>query len=184
MPGGIVANGIDDDSAPHAIAAGDLSRKTGKRHERVYEVRVTLTPQPCVHAAHRCAHHEPEVCHTEALGQQSILRLDHVEVSVARKGGAKAVARLAGSSMTDPVGKHDEISRRIQQAARPKKFSGKLLPDELSSGPAGAVQYQHGVAHDSLRVLLRLAERAVMQSKLRQCFAGCESEIGDDKIRF
>src|SRR5256886_12619272 len=93
----IVANGIDDDSAPHAIAAGDLSRKTGKRHERVHEVRVTLTPQPCVHAAHRCAHHEPEVCHTEALGQQSILSLDHVEVSVARKGGAKAVARLAGS---------------------------------------------------------------------------------------
>src|SRR6266850_6450286 len=112
MPGGIVANGIDDDSAPHAIAAGDLSRKTGKRHERVHEVRVTFTPQPCVHAAHRCTHHEPKMVYEEAFGQQSILRLDHVAISVVRKAGAKTVARLARTAVTDPVGKNNEISRR------------------------------------------------------------------------
>ena len=35
--------------------------------------------------------------------------------------------------------------------------------EELPAGAAGAVHDQHGVAHDALRVLLRRAERAVVQ---------------------
>ena len=82
---------------PHPVAAGDLRRQARERHQRVHEVRIALAPQPGVHAAHRRAHHEPQVVDAEALGDQPVLRLDHVVVAVARET-ARAGRRSACSS--------------------------------------------------------------------------------------
>jgi hypothetical protein len=42
----------------------------------------------------------------------------------------------------------------------------------------------HGIAHDALRVLLRFAERAVMQAQLGQSFAIRELELAQHEIAF
>ena len=52
VPGGIIANRVDDDATPRAIAPGDLSRQTCQRHQCVHEIGMQFSPQPGVHSAH------------------------------------------------------------------------------------------------------------------------------------
>ena len=93
-----------------AVAAGDLRRQAGQRHQRVHEVRIRLAPQPGVHPAHRGADHQPQVVDPQPFGQQPVLGLDHVVVAVVREPRAQAVARLARLAVADAVREDDEVA--------------------------------------------------------------------------
>ncbi len=114
FPSRIFLDRVDDHLAPHAVAARDLHGKTGKRHQRIHERRVSLTPDERVHAAHRGAHHQPQMIDAQPLRDQRVLRGDHVVVIVVRKLRAQPVARLRGLSVTDPVGQNDIGMRGIE----------------------------------------------------------------------
>jgi hypothetical protein len=120
--------------------------------------------------------------HAQALGEQTVLRIDHVRVTVLRKSRLEPIARLRGFSVTDAVGQHDEVFRRVEELARAEQLAGEFRAQELRAGSTRAVPYPHGVAHDAFGVLLRLAERTVVQAQLRQRFAARELEVAQHEI--
>ena len=93
--------------------------------------RDTATPQPGVHAAHRRAHHQPQVVHLQAFRQQPVLGLDHVVVAVAREPRAQAVARLARLAVADVVGQDDEVLRGVERLAGAEQLAGEAVGEEL-----------------------------------------------------
>ena len=89
-----------------------------------------FAPEPGVHAAHGCAHHQPRMVRAQPVRNQAILRFHHVEVSVMRKLGVHPIARLARFAMPDPVRQHDEKLRRVQRLLSAKEFAGELGPNK------------------------------------------------------
>ncbi len=180
----IVADRVDNHPAPGAVAPGNLRRQTGQRQERIHEIRMRFTPKPRVHSAHRCPHHEPRMVHSQAVGQQSKLRLDHVDVAVTRKLRVHSVARLARFPVPDSVREHDEKFRGIKRLTRAKKFAREFRPDELRAAAGRPMRDQHRVAHGALLILHRFANGPVMDLQFRQRLARSELEIADDVIAF
>ena len=80
----------------------------------------------------------------------------------------------SGSTMKYCVG--------VERLAGAKQLARELGPDELRAAAAGAVADEHGVADDALRILLRLAERAVVQPQLGQRLAVREPEVADHEV--
>src|SRR4051812_42916824 len=97
-----------------------------------------FAPEPGVHSTHRRSHDEPRVVHAEPVSEQTILRLDHVHVAVARKLRVQAVAWLARFAVADAIRHDDEKFRGIERLARAEKFTGKFRADELSAAAGGA----------------------------------------------
>ena len=165
LPLRIVADRVDRDAPPDAVAAGDLRRQAGERHQRVHEIRDSVSPhsQVCMPPID-----VPITSRRWFTPRPSVSRrcsaVDHVAIAVARKPRAQAVARLARLAVADVVGQHDEVARDVEQLAGPEQLAGKAGADELRARSARAVHDQHGVAHDTLRVLPR---RAVA------CGSGC-----------
>src|ERR1700682_4995139 len=118
----------------------------------------------------------------QTVGDQPILRLDHVDVAVTGKCRVQAVARLARLPVPDAIGKNDEIATRIEQLAGAEQRAREFRPNELRAASTRSMQDQDRVAHSPLRIALRRAERAVMKAKFRQLLTRCETEILDDEI--
>src|SRR5437763_14358917 len=96
-----------------------------------------FAPEPGVHSTHRRSHDEPRVVHAEPVGEQTILRLDHVHVAVVRKLRVHAVAWLARFAVADAIRLDDEELHRAERLARAEKFAGKFRPDELPAAAGG-----------------------------------------------
>src|SRR6266567_4117540 len=122
--------------------------------------------------------------YAQAFLEQLVLRGDHVVVVVLRKVGVHAVARLARFSMTDVVGKDDEIATGVEELAGTEEDVGKLRSEKLVSRTAGAVQDQDGVRHFSVGIALGLAEGQVVQAEFGESFAGLEMEVAGEVITF
>ena len=122
--------------------------------------------------------------HAEPVGEQTILRLDHVHVAVVRKLRVHAVTWLARFAVTDAIRHDDEKLHRAKRLARAEKFAGKFRPDELPAAAGGAVGNQNRIAHDAFVVFHRFAKRPVMDLQFRQRFARGEFEIANDVIAF
>ena len=135
FPLGIFADRVDNCAPPDAVAAGNLRRQARQRHQRIHEIGMAFAPEPGVHAAHRRAHHEPQVIDFEAFGEQAIVGLDHVAVAVVRKAGVQPVARPARMAVTDPVGQDEEVPRGIKQLSLAEELAGKLRPKKLPPSP-------------------------------------------------
>ena len=63
---------------------------------------------------------------TQSFLEQFMLRRHHVVILVLRKVRVHSVARLAGLSMADVVGKNDEVAARVEQLPSSKQHAGKL----------------------------------------------------------
>src|ERR1700720_2684450 len=118
----------------------------------------------------------------QAVAEQPIMRLDHVDVAVMGKSRVQCVARLARLSVADAVGKNDEIATRIERLAGAEQRTGEFRPNELRAASTRSMQDEDRVAHYSLRIALRRADRPVMKAELRQFLIGCEAKILDDEI--
>ncbi len=143
-----------------------------------------LAPHPGVHAAHRRAHDQPQVIDLQSFGEQAVLRFDHVGVAVLRKLRAQAVAGFGGLAVPDAVGQHDEVASGVERLSGAKQLTRELGPDELRAAAAGAVTDEHGIAHDALGVLLRCAQRPIVNPQFRQRFAVREMEIAQHEVAF
>ena len=172
-------------SPPDAVASRDLRGQARERHQRVHEVRMPLAPQPGVHAAHRRAHDEAQVIHAEPFGEQAVLRLHHVRVAVARELRAQAVARLAGLAVADAIGQHDEVLASRRAAAR-RRTARPRTRRRMNCAPVPPVPWPMSTALRTtpLRVLLRRAERAVVNAQLGQRLARAESKILQREVAF
>ena len=169
--------------APQAVAARDLHRQTGERHQGIHEIGIGFPPHERVHAAHRGAHHQPQVVDFDTQ-QQRMLRGDHVRVGVLRKARVQAVAGFAGFSVSDPVRQYDEILVAVEQLTASEQHAGEMLVEQAAARAAGAVQDQHRIVDLAVRVAPRLAQHRVVQAQFRQHLAGCEMEIVQDVVAF
>src|SRR5262245_66575383 len=131
-----------------------------------------LSPKPRVHAAHRGAHHEPEMIDAETLTDQAVLGFDHVHVAVVGETGPQSVAWLTRLAVTDAVGKDQEIPLGIEESARAEQLTGETRTHVLCSAAAGAVEDEHGVADRSFFVAFGLATRLVVQPELEDGISG------------
>src|SRR5450759_705144 len=95
----------------------------------------------------------------QTVGDQPILRLDHVDVAVMGECRVQAVARLARLPVPDAVGENDEIATRIEQLPAAEQRAGEFGPNKLCAASTRSMQDQDRVAHYPLRVALRRAER-------------------------
>src|SRR5688572_22342869 len=86
--------------------------------------------------------------------------------------------------MTDAVGHDAEILAGVQRLSSAEQLAGEFRTDELPATATGAVSDEHGIPDDALRVLLRLAEDAVVNAQFRQRFAAGETEILQRDITF
>ena len=117
---------IIDNHLPHdTVATGDRGRHARKRDEAIHEVRIGLSPDPRVHAAHRRAHDNAEVVHLQPLGQEPVLRCHHVLVRVARKARAQIRRSVCstGRARFHPAGSRSAWPRRTAgrgRTARPR----------------------------------------------------------------
>src|SRR5438105_2900930 len=98
------------------------------------------------------------------------------------KSRVQAVAWLARLSVADAVRKNDEIAARIEWLAGAEQSAGEFRPSELRAASTRSMQDEDCVAHYSLRIALRRADRPVMKAELRQFLIGCEGKIPDDEI--
>jgi hypothetical protein len=125
--------------------------------------------------AHGIADHEPQMLDAEPLGDEPIMRIDHVVVVVFRKCGLRPVGWLQRFAVADAVGNDDVVFRRIERLAGSEHLAGKGWREHRRRRAAGAVQHQHRLAG-------RCAHGGVVQLQLRHGLAGVKLEILRDPI--
>ena len=172
---GIVADGLDHAPPQQPVARGHRGRLRGHRHQRIHHLRIALAPDPAVHAAHRIADHQPQMLDAEPLGDEPILRVDHVGIVVFRKPGLQAVGGLQRFAVADAVGNDDVVFARIERLAGSEHLAGEARRQHRCRRAAGAVQHQHRLAG-------RRAHGGVVQLQLRHGLAGVELEILRDPV--
>src|SRR5205814_7553744 len=118
----------------------------------------------------------------QAVAEQPVVGLDHVDVAVMGKCTVQAVARLSRLPVPDAVGKNDEIATRVERLAGAEQRACEFRPNELRAAPASTMQDEDCVANYPLRIALRRADRPVMKAELRQFLIGGEAKILDDEI--
>ena len=127
--------------------------------------------------------------HLEALGEQAVLRLDHVAIAIARKARMQAIARLGRLAVAEPVGHDDEVLGRIEGLPRGEELARKEHAairrlGEAGTAAAGAVPDQHHVRGPPGSVARDGAERAVVDAQFREHVAGGEPEVARHEVGF
>ncbi len=122
--------------------------------------------------------------HAQTVLEQFMLRRDHVIVVVLRKVRVQAVARLAGFSVADVVGKDDEVTRRVEELPGPEEDIGELWREELMTRAARAVKNQDGIGDFAGRVFLGPAEGCVVQAEFGERLARLEVEVVCSVVAF
>lgn len=108
--------------------------------------------------------------HTQALGQQPVLRLHHVIVVVARELRAQAVGGPGGLPGAEGVGQDEVVAAHVERLARPEQLVGEVLGKHARARAGGAVQDQHRLAR-------RRAYRAVVQLQLGEHLARMKAKV-------
>src|ERR1700761_6735333 len=99
-----------------------------------------------------------------------------------RKLRMQAVTGFARLAVTERIRQHDEIAGGIEELPRTKQLARKLRPYETSARTTRAVDDQHRIANNSMRVTLGLTEGMVVHADLGQGLAGGELEVVNDKV--
>src|SRR5712671_1960426 len=81
---------------------------------------------------------------TKSLRDEQPLRVNHVVVAVARKFGAQAVARFAGTAIADGIWDDQIVFCAIEWQPAPEEFAAKIVKNGFSAA-VRAVQQQHGI---------------------------------------
>src|SRR5207302_10384813 len=161
VPSRIISDRVDDHAPPAAISSRNLSWQTSQGHERVHKTGVRFAPEPGVHSAHRRAHNQPRMIDAEPVGQQSILRFHHVDVTVARKLRVQPIAWFTRFAVTNSVRKHDEKFCRIERLTFSEKLARKFRTNKLRAAASCPVHDEDSVARLALRVFVELADSSI-----------------------
>ena len=111
----------------------------------------------------------------ETLGEQTILRVDHVGVIVCGEFRFKTIRRLCAFAVTDAVGNDDVIFGGVEWLAWAEKLTGEISRKHAGGRAGGAMQHQH-------RLPGRLADRGVVQPQLGQHFASVKLKVARDPV--
>src|SRR6266481_9575670 len=117
--------------------------------------------------------------HAESVGQQSILRLHHVDVTVTRKLRMQSVARLARFAVADSIGEHNEKFCRIERLIFSEKFAREFRPNKLRAAAGCSMHNENGVPRLAPAVVVDLAQRSIVDSPFGQSLTRRELEIAD-----
>src|SRR6516225_3299065 len=96
-----------------------------------------------MHAAHGIADDEANMVQTETLGEQAILRVNHVGVIVFGEFRFQTIGRLQAFAVSDAVGDDDIIFGGVQRLARAEQLTGKIRGKHTGGRAATAVKHQH-----------------------------------------
>jgi hypothetical protein len=118
----------------------------------------------------------------KTLFQHLVLRGDHVIVVILRKAGMHAVARFAGFSVTQVVGKNNEVPSDVEELSGTEQLARKLRLQKLTATAACAVKDHDGVGNTSTAVACRLAECCIVHPQLRQRLARAKMEVVRDVV--
>ena len=80
---------------------------------------------------------------TETLGEQAILRVNHVGVIVFGEFRFQTIGRLQAFAVSDAVGDDDIIFGGVQRLARAEQLTGKIRGKHTGGRAATAVKHQH-----------------------------------------
>src|ERR1043165_5429404 len=108
-----------------------------------------FTPEPGVHASHRCPHYQAEMIGAEFLRDQAVLGQKHVVVAVAWETRMQPVARLARVAMSDGIGQDDEVTPGIQDLPLAEQLTREAEGEKTCARTAGSMQNQNGISGDS-----------------------------------
>ncbi len=111
------------------------------------------------------------------LGQESVVRVNHVLVVVAREARAQAVGRLARFPVPDRVRQDDVVAAGVERLPGTEELAGEYRCEQRSAGLRRAVE------HDD-RLSRGRADRSVMQPQLRQHLAALKAEVAHDPAAF
>ena len=123
-----------------------------------------FAPEPGVHSAHRGAHDEPGVIDSKSFREQTVIGLNHVNITVMRKFCVHSVARFTRFAVTDPVRQHNEKFCRIQRLIFSKQLAGKFRANKLRAAADGPVHDENGIGNLALRVFLRCPQCSIMET--------------------
>ena len=84
--------------------------------------------------------------HAEVLGDEAVLRVDHVVVVVSGEARAQAVRGLRGLPGADRVGKDDEVAAGVERLSGPEELAGERRGEQARARSRGAVEDQDGLA--------------------------------------
>src|SRR6478609_10191225 len=79
--------------------------------------------------------------------------------------------------MAHVVRQEDEVFRGVKQLAGAEHNAAEIRREKLPAGAASAVQDEHRIADLAAGILLRRAQRVVMQLHLGQLFSGLELKV-------
>src|SRR5437016_9999543 len=102
----------------------------------------------------------------ESFGEQTVLRFNHVEVTVAREFRVHSVTRLARFAVADAVRQHDEEFRRIERLILPEQFASKLGANELRAATGCPVHDKNGIRRLAVRVFLWFTQCPISETQL------------------
>src|SRR5690348_750314 len=122
--------------------------------------------------------------HAQTFLQHFVLGGDHVVVIVVGEACVHAVARLARFSVSDVIGKDDEVTIDVEKLSRSEEHSCKLRSQELVSASTGAVKNQDGIVYTPIRITLRPAKSCVVESQFMKSLARTKMKVMRDVIAF
>ena len=109
----------------------------------------------------------------EPFRDQSILRVDHVDVIIAGKFRLQAIGGLRASAVPERVRHDDEIFRRVERLASAEQLSGESRRQHRPRRTAGSMQDNHRRAG-------RVANGGVAQPDFGHDLAGVKPEVARD----
>ena len=133
--------------------------------------------------------------HSEPFGEQSILRFDHIAITVVWKLCLHSVSGLARFAVSDPVRQHGEEFRRIQRLILPEELIRELWARQVRRQKWSSLHKLRAAAsrsmHDedcirrfALCIFFRLSDGPVMETQLWQRLARCKFKIPNREIAF
>ena len=124
---GIIADGFQHHPPEHPVARRHRGRLRGHRHQHVLPLADSARPRSrCACRPSNCRS-RAGVLDAEPLGDQPVLRIDHVVVTVFRKRRPRfASDGFADLAVADAVGNDDEILCRVERLARAEQFAGEV----------------------------------------------------------
>src|ERR1700679_2258097 len=120
----------------------------------------------------------------QLLREQTILQVYHIAISVLRESHSQTIARFAGETVPDVIGKDKKVTGHVQWLARSKQSILVILAKKCIAVRASPVDYKHRVIDLSGVVSVRRAQCSVVNTHLWKNFAITESVVFEHRIGF
>jgi hypothetical protein len=120
--------------------------------------------------------------YTQALGDEPVLRGNHVAVPIVWKARAQTIAWLGGFPGADSIREDYEMGGRVEKLAGAEQFTGKTGAEKAAPVAGRAVENEDGVSHDPGRILSREPKGRVVNAQLGKYRSVSEAKVREGEI--